>query len=509
MLKLRDLAIQPDFQLGSIDVSPSRRLITGPAGEVHVAPLIMQVLLILLDARGSVVTRNELFDQCWGAATVGDDSLNRAVLQVRRVLEEVAPGQVEIETIPRTGYRLTCDFPAASAQNPADRPAALSGRFSRRALVGGGVAAVAAAGGFGLWSVRSQQSREFDELMVQGQEALDSSNPGANADQYFERAVAIRPDSAEAQGRFAFTRAMRADNAAPAEVGNALYEAERAARTALDRDPSEAYARLALHLIQRPTLDFAATEDQLREILATVPNDIVVMRHLWGLLQCVGRSRDALATIDRALAVKPLSAGNHYPKAQLLWILGRDAEADRMIDAAMQRWPSHWFVRFARFSIFAYTGRPRAALAMIGSKDTAPQNFSPEAISLWRISLAALDQRSPATIAAARKANLDAAKQNLQLANQAASVLSALGEIDAAFEIANALFVVPSSVEGTAQDRRLPARSTAWRFAPWLFTPPTKALRADPRFDALCDEIGLTEDWAKRRIKPDYQLGIT
>jgi hypothetical protein len=118
--------------------------------------------------------------------------------------------------------------------------------------------------------------------------------------------------------------------------------------------------------------------------------------------------------------------------------------------------------------------------------------------------LAALDQRTPGTIAAARSANLDAAMRDPQLSNQAVMTLSALGETDAAFQIANALFVVPS-----ARGNGPPAKSTAWRFTPWLFTPPTKALRKDPRFVPLCNESGLTEYWAKRRIKPDYQLGIT
>jgi len=53
------------------------------------------------------------------------------------------------------------------------------------------------------------------------------------------------------------------------------------------------------------------------------------------------------------------------------------------------------------------------------------------------------------------------------------------------------------------------ASSTAWRFTPWLFTPPVAALRADPRFEALCQGTGLTDYWAKRAVKPDYQLGIT
>jgi hypothetical protein len=88
--------------------------------------------------------------------------------------------------------------------------------------------------------------------------------------------------------------------------------------------------------------------------------------------------------------------------------------------------------------------------------------------------------------------------------------LSALGDVDAAFEAASALFVAgrreqakvdPATESGAT-------RSTAWRFAPWLFTPPVAPLRADPRFASLCEEVGLTDYWAKRRIKPDYQLGL-
>src|SRR5687767_15133599 len=92
VLKLSDLAGRPDFQLGPLAISPSRRRVEGPAGTVHVEPLVMQVLLLLVDARGELVTREELFEKVWGAAMVGDDSLNRAIARVRRISEEVAPG---------------------------------------------------------------------------------------------------------------------------------------------------------------------------------------------------------------------------------------------------------------------------------------------------------------------------------------------------------------------------------------------------------------------------------
>jgi hypothetical protein len=39
-----------------------------------------------------------------------------------------------------------------------------------------------------------------------------------------------------------------------------------------------------------------------------------------------------------------------------------------------------------------------------------------------------------------------------------------------------------------------------------LFIPPTATLRADARFDALGEGIGLTDYWHKRNIVPDYRL---
>jgi DNA-binding winged helix-turn-helix (wHTH) protein len=501
MLKLSDLALRPDLQLGPMLVSPSRRLVEGPGGHAHVEPLIMQVFLLLLDAGGKVVTRNELFDQCWGGVMVGDDSLNRAIAKVRRTGAQVAPGLFEIETIPRTGYRLTGEI----LQHLSDKPQATSETaerapsVSRRTLIGGATAAAAALGGIGFWSIRSREDRQFQELVNRGRELIAYGDPGARPAPYLERAVAMRPDNAQAQGLLAYARAMRAINA-PTSADD-LGQANGTARAALALDPNQSHARLALVVLERSSLDFADTEDRLREILKTDPTNTAAMRYFWNMLQCVGRSRDALALVERSIALEPLGAGNHFPRAQLLWITGRTPEADRVIDMAMQNWPDHRFVRFARFTIFAYTNRPRAALAMLESPKTAPQHYSPEAIALWRVSLAALDQRTPTSIAAARTANLKAVMRDPQLSSQAVMALSALGEIDAAFEIANSLFVVPH-----AHASGPPAKSTAWRFTPWMFTPPTAPLRRDPRFAPICDQSGLTEYWAKRGTKPDYQI---
>lgn len=511
MVRLGDLASRPDFRLGDVSVSPSRRRVEGPAGAVQVEPRTMQVFLILLDAAGKVVTRDTLFDQCWGGAMVGDDALNRAIGKVRRIADETAPGVFSIETIPRTGYRLTVDGISPDAgTEPGDDTVPSPPRFSRRTVVVGSLAGAGlAAGGIGLWSLRAREQRQFEDLIRRGQDALDYGDPAANPSQYLGRAVALRPNDARAHGLFAYARALRAESE-PQGAGQALRDAQDSTLRALSLAPAEPNAQLAALTLQRSHLDLAGSEDRARQILSADRNNIGAMRYIWNLLQSAGRSRDALAMVERSLAAKPLAASCNFPRAQLLWILGRTAEADRVIDTAMQYWPEHRFVRFARFTIFAFTDRPRAALAMLDDSSKTPQAFSPAAVALWRVSLAAMEQRTPAAIAEARRANLEATKKEPRISSQAIQVMGELGEVDAAFEMANRLFLFQRPVEdrGPATPGQPPVTSTAWRFVPWLFTPPLAALRADPRFQSLCDGVGLTEYWAKRRVKPDYQLGF-
>jgi len=506
MLKLADLASRADFEVGPLRVSPSRRLVEGPAGSTNVEPIVMKVFLLLLEAGGSVVTRDELFGNAWGGVFVGDDSLNRAIARVRKIANETAPGLFELETIPRTGYRLTgpildhLDAPAEPA--PVERQS-----LSRRTMVGAGAAASIAALGGGWWiTARVKDQRRFEDLFKRARERMEYGDDSRKATELIRQAVALRPDDPTAQGLLAFALADNADNVNTGTGEVAMESAEEAAGISLRADPAEPNARLALMQLQRATLNLTATEDRLRAVLATAPDNFFAMRLLWNLLQSAGRSREALALVERAISIRPRAADNNYPLAQLLWINGHVAEADRVIDRAIRAWPMHRFVRFARFTIFAFTGRPRAALAMLDDPSMRPQSFPPDAVALWRIGLPTLDQPTAANIARTRKAYVDAIKQSPKLANYAVLVLSALGEVDTAFDIANEFLVFrPSGTPSPGKTKR--AGSGAWAFTPWLFVPPVASMRADPRFSGLCDGIGLTAYWRARGIRPDYELG--
>jgi DNA-binding winged helix-turn-helix (wHTH) protein len=66
-----------------------------------------QILVLLLDRPGEVVTREELQKKLWPADTFVDfeRGLNRAVNKLREALSDDADSPRFIETLPRRGYR--------------------------------------------------------------------------------------------------------------------------------------------------------------------------------------------------------------------------------------------------------------------------------------------------------------------------------------------------------------------------------------------------------------------
>jgi len=84
-----------------------------------------QVLRVLLERRGEIVTREELKQTLWPADTFVDfnDGLNTAVKKIRDLLGDSPEHPRYIETIPKRGYRFVghaaLAFPAHLAEPPA------------------------------------------------------------------------------------------------------------------------------------------------------------------------------------------------------------------------------------------------------------------------------------------------------------------------------------------------------------------------------------------------------
>ncbi len=82
----------------------------------------LQVLEVLLEQPGVVISRDELRHRLWADDTFVDfdNALNTAVNKLREVLCDTATNPRFIETLPRRGYRFIAhvDLPAAAAQAP-------------------------------------------------------------------------------------------------------------------------------------------------------------------------------------------------------------------------------------------------------------------------------------------------------------------------------------------------------------------------------------------------------
>src|SRR5215469_3977088 len=102
-----ELGQEPDFKLGPLTVRPSIRQLQGGTRTKTVEPRVMQALVVLARAEGSVVSREELIRRCWGGRIVGEDAINNCIRKVRHLATEGTERAFAVETIPRVGYRLT------------------------------------------------------------------------------------------------------------------------------------------------------------------------------------------------------------------------------------------------------------------------------------------------------------------------------------------------------------------------------------------------------------------
>ena len=107
--------------------------------------LPIQVLTILLENPGQMVTRDELRTRLWPADTFVDfdHSLHNAIARLREALGETASSPRFVETLPRKGYRFigSPELPAVTPKK--DESAVARRRLSRRALVPAGLSLLA------------------------------------------------------------------------------------------------------------------------------------------------------------------------------------------------------------------------------------------------------------------------------------------------------------------------------------------------------------------------------
>jgi DNA-binding winged helix-turn-helix (wHTH) protein/tetratricopeptide (TPR) repeat protein len=510
------LAQEPPFRLDDLLVDPARRRLSRGDREAILEPRVMQVLVLLAQAQGAVVSRDELIERCWGGRIVVENAINRAISRIRQVVAELGLEGFEIETITKVGYRLAVPPGLGPRHDPPlpwptveREPAAVAGPSSpmrRRLIVGGAAAVVAAGAGAWLWTRRAGHVPvpEAVELHRRGQLAQRQAVPEQvrQAIAFFRQATEIDPLYAEAWGGLALAYRHVLEGFTDSEFGHLPSLIESAARRALALDPDNADAQVALALVLPYFRNWQTIERDLLRIEQRHADHWFVQAQLGLVRYEVGRWRDGLPHTERQLRIEPFILIPRISQARALWSLGRLHEAEVVIDNALARWNGHFLPWGLKYAFLLCTGRPAAAAAFATQPELRPERLRPNGVEA-RVTLArAVERRDPADVAASL-ADLRQQTAAIDSVVTTAPIFVLLGRHDLALAaLERYFFGAPAGEVGPAV---APPGRYDRRYSAFLFMPPMAPLWRDPRFAAMLERIGLERYWRETGTRPDFR----
>ena len=78
------------YRCGELCIDPANRRLTRGSVEIALEPKAFAVLLALLSRADELIARDELLDAVWGHRYVTPATLNRAIVLLRRALDDDA-----------------------------------------------------------------------------------------------------------------------------------------------------------------------------------------------------------------------------------------------------------------------------------------------------------------------------------------------------------------------------------------------------------------------------------
>lgn len=460
-----------DFDLGDVRVQPSARTIVGARSHVTIEPLVMQLLLCVARQAGQLVERRRLFARLWGATAVGDDSLNRLVAVLRKALRDVGSTSVVIETVPAAGHVLRLKSKTAEpllpeAQREATERVIAAARDS--------------------WRLAWPEPDHLRIEMLRHACAADSKSPIVHG----WRAMLCRH---------------AAEYCEPGAVPFYLAECEASAQRALNLEPGQAMARVALTSVAPLYGRWLAARATLTAILDDCPGETVAAHDLSILEISTGRVRAGKAIRDALIAADPFAAAHAYKSVYQNWSIGDHAAMDLAADRAMQLWPLHPAVWMVRLWTLAYTQRAVAARDMV--EDALRPTMPDATIAFLRQVLQAVTSGSVVARETVVTTCRAVARNGPAHAIASMTALGLIERYDDLFDVAAAYYfrdgAQPVPLRHAAIEPALNEQHR--RLTQVLFMPVFEPVRGEARFRTMCARIGLTRYWDESGMRPDFE----
>ena len=93
------------YRFGNIEIDVQNLRVTVGSEIRPLEPKSFRLLLFLAENPGRVLPKDEIITSVWPGTAVSDNSLTRAITQVRKALDDDPKTPRYIETVPTVGYR--------------------------------------------------------------------------------------------------------------------------------------------------------------------------------------------------------------------------------------------------------------------------------------------------------------------------------------------------------------------------------------------------------------------
>ena len=97
------------YEFGPFRLDPLKRRLTRDGEPVRLTPKALELLLVLVEASGRTVEKDELLEKVWAGTIVEENNLNQNVTALRKSLGDSRQDSQYIATIPGIGYRFIAD----------------------------------------------------------------------------------------------------------------------------------------------------------------------------------------------------------------------------------------------------------------------------------------------------------------------------------------------------------------------------------------------------------------
>ncbi len=98
----------PFIEFGEFRLIPGERLLLRGNVPVHLTPKVFDVLLLLVEAEGRLIEKEQMIDRLWPETFIEEATLARTVSTLRKTLGESSESRF-IETVPKRGYRFIAE----------------------------------------------------------------------------------------------------------------------------------------------------------------------------------------------------------------------------------------------------------------------------------------------------------------------------------------------------------------------------------------------------------------